>query len=349
LPGLVSPDFGSVSEGVIFGIVNTITDNASLAITPAEATISAVFRISPERAGTATPILWEIRILQADGLGGFEEVIVKYNQYITIRDFDTAPPDVLINTEFFRASGYPATKTPALNICDLSEIIAEITKDAGSDNGETVAVLYPVPTPPDGIEEEASIVPAFLPPEVSPFLSGLLPFSGPSNFYTIKADLLALDTCYNLITILRQKPAGVDYCPLLAPAPPAIPLGDVEKILTGPDWRILSDLTVLYAYVVSLSVPFAVTVNQVEDPVSGLPIGSGLIWGNPSIDPARVYVSIPTAITSARLRYEIEFTIDLGSGPHLVRLSVNEVIAAPVSPGPWDPVPVLVSCLDTDF
>jgi hypothetical protein len=111
----------------------------------------------------------------------------------------------------------------------------------------------------------------------------------------------------------------------------------------------LSDQQNIYNYVVGLGVPFVVTKNQIEDTITGLPVGVGLIWGNPSTDLYRVYAEMTSITNTVRVRYDIDFTIDLGSGPHVVRFSVDEVIQIPAAPGPWQSINTPYICDDLNF
>ena len=342
-------------EGVQFGGLNPniLTENAELVLTPTEAVVSVVFRINETIAGLINvPILWAITIAQDNGAGGFEEVVIRYRQYIDVREFDDDAADVLVNTRFYKIDGYPAIKTPINNICNVDKFIVEVEKNVSADPGDVVAHIYPI-LPGDiidgeTIEEEAATPPIYLPPLTSLKLENVNNFTGNFAYYEVRADLLDLDRCYNVTSLVKQYVfPTVDYCPLLPGLPPDA--GTIDKILTGPTWRILSTLDTLYNYVVGLGVPFNVTKNQIEDVTTGLPIGTPLIWGNPSTDFYRVYCSFPSIINSVRVRYDIEFYYDAGSGPHLIRLSVDEVIVIPAAPGPWTPIQAPYICDDLDF
>jgi hypothetical protein len=342
-------------EGVAFGGVNpnVLTENAELTITPTEAVVSVVFRVNETIAGlSSVPILWAVTIRQDNGYGGFEDVVIRYRQYIDVREFDDDASDVLVDTRFYKINGYPAIKTPISNICNVDKFIVEVEKNVSADPGDVVAHIYPI-LPGDiiaseDIEEEAATPPIFLPILSTPKLSNINNFTGDFAYYEVRADLLDLERCYNVTSLVKQYVLpSIDYCPLL-PAPPAF-AGTVEKILTGPTWRVLSTQDTLLNYVVGLGATYTVTKNQIEDTVTGLPVGIGLVWGNPSTDSYRVYSRMGSIINTVRVRYDIEFYYDAGSGPHLIRLSVDEVVQIPAAPGPWTAIQSSYTCTDLDF
>ena len=345
---------GFGAESVIFTPSPIPTGGATVAIDATTVAVCAVFRAPVAAGGDVVALDWSININQDDGNGGTAPVVVTYRQQINIKDFDDGSAgDVLLDTQFFEADGYPATKNPVSNICDADKIIVEVTKDVGAGDGVIIATL--TETTATGstvgvIEEEASEIPVYLPELTSTALDDVTNSAGGGAAYCVNVGDLKKDTIYFINTILRQKaPLISNYCPLLPAGGGGENLLYTERNGAG-NWFGYGYAFTLFPYVALISLGnYTIIKNEFTDVLTGTPIGTNLVWGNPSSDNYRVYARFNSSVASVRYSYQIEFIYDAGDGDHVLRLTIDEILNRPPPGQSWIFVEVPFSCVDVTF
>lgn len=328
-------------------IPNTLTPPANnQVLTPAMAIVTntatelrleCIFRIAEEYAGTTTNITWTLSFNQPIS-GGTQFVQINFEQKLNVSEFenDLISPDLLAVRFYDRDLYLQGIKREIVEICDVTQIIAEVEKDpsfTGSIN--LVATIYPATETGDtntaAIEEEEDWAPITV--QMSQLVSGKLDnvetsFGG-DDFATFRINCpqLAQGQRYWVTAIaFEQFP---NYCPLGISANIVGTTQWSTFSSTGWTWlanatALINDITSHPDYVSGATI----TVHNITDANNNL-IGIQNTSGN-----ILQVVSIPTALTEFYYNLTVEAIFDSGSGPHLIRHTLyNNVIGRPVANG----------------